>query len=246
MTTDGSLLPGIRRHYIRIHPVEAGNAEPNEDPNASMLTLSNRPPGSSIAFRAKDIVDAGFLELVRYGIRAASDPLVEDSLRVVDAALKVDTPFGPCWHRYNNDGYGEHQDGAPYDGWGKGRAWPLLTGERGHYELAAGRDVRPFIKAMEAFAGRTGLLPEQIWDEPNRPEFHMYFGRPTGAAMPLVWAHAEYIKLLRSTKDGAVFDQIPAVSARYQRRVSATRRQCEIWSFSRHQRTIRPGRRSTK
>lgn len=239
VTTEGALVPGLRRHYIRIHPVDPRDPVPNEDPNTGLLMLRNRPPGTIASFRAKDIVDAGFLELVRYGIRAADDPLIEDSVRVVDAMLKVETPFGPCWHRYNNDGYGESEDGAPYEGSGKGRAWPLLTGERGHYELAAGRDAGPFIAAMEAFAGTTGLLPEQVWDEPNRPEFYMSLGRPTGAAMPLMWAHAEYITLLRSVRDGAVFDRIPSVVARYLSAAQA-RPRYEMWKFNRHQSWIRP------
>ena len=149
VTTDGSLVPGIRRHFIRIHPADVRDPQPDEDANHGLLDLRNQPPGAPTAFPAKDIVDAGFLELVRYGIRKPGDPLIEDSLRVVDAILRVDTPFGPCWRRYNHDGYGQREDGGPYQGWGYGHAWPLLTGERGHYELAAGRDVRPFIRAME-------------------------------------------------------------------------------------------------
>jgi glucoamylase len=241
VTTDGALLPGVSRHYIRIHPVDPSDSQPNEDPNTGVLALRNRPPGATVAFPAKDIVDAGFLDLVRYGIRAATDPLITDSLRVIDAVLEVDTPFGPCWHRYNNDGYGERDDGAPFSGFWKGRAWPLLTAERGHYELAAGHDVKAFVRAMEAFAGTTGLLPEQIWDEPNRPEFYMSLGRPTGSAMPLVWAHAEYIKLLRSAHDGVVFDRIPGVVARYQEARSLEQTRYEIWKFNRRPRTIRAG-----
>ena len=163
-------------------------------------------------------MDAGFLELVRYGIRKPGDPLIEDSLRVVDAVLKVDTPFGPCWRRYNHDGYGQREDGGPFQGWGYGHAWPLLTGERGHYELAAGRDVQPYIRAMERFATSTKLLPEQVWALPDLPKAHMGFGRPTGGAMPLAWAHAEYIKLVRSAADGQVFDLIPEVADRYRNR----------------------------
>ena len=160
-------------------------------------------------------MDAGFLELVRYGIRKAGDPLIEDSLRVVDSVLKVETPYGPCWRRYNHDGYGQRADGGPYQGSGKGRAWPLLTGERGHYELAAGRDPTPYLRALERFASCSGLLPEQIWDEPDRPNQHLFFGKPTGSATPLLWAHAEYIKLLRSAADGKIFDLIPVVAERY-------------------------------
>ena len=96
-------------------------------------------------------MDAGFLELVRYGIRKAGDRLFEDSLRVIDALLKVETPYGPCWRRYNHDGYGQRVDGGPYYGFGKGRAWPLLTGERGHYELAAGREITLRVRAHDDF-----------------------------------------------------------------------------------------------
>jgi hypothetical protein len=39
-----------------------------------------------------------------------------------------------------------------------------LTGERGHYELAAGRDPKPFILAMEKFANQGGMISEQLWD----------------------------------------------------------------------------------
>ncbi|MEP7327117.1 MAG: glycoside hydrolase family 15 protein [Gemmatimonadota bacterium] len=239
VTTEGSLVPGIPRHFIRIHPVDLGNPAPDENPNHGVLTVRNQPPSSPSEFPAKDVVDAGFLELVRYGIRKADDALIEDSLRVVDAVLKCSTPFGPCWHRYNHDGYGQRENGAPYDGWGKGRAWPLLTGERGHYELAAGRDVRPFIRAMEGFAGTTGLLPEQIWDEIDRPAFYMYLGQPTGSAMPLAWAHAEYLTLLRSARDGAVFDRIPAVLARYQG--VRAHPSLEVWKFNRRVPAVRSG-----
>ena len=165
---------------------------------------------------------------------------------MVDAILKVETPFGPCWRRYNHDGYGQRDDGGPFEGWGTGRAWPLLTGERGHYELAAGRDVGPYLRAMEGFATAAGLLPEQVWDAPDLPEARMYLGRPTGAAMPLMWAHAEYVKLLRSARDGQVFDRIPAVAERYLgprggARGPRARQPIEVWTFARRVRAVRAG-----
>jgi len=215
VTTDGTLLPGVPRHYIRINPASIENPDPHADPNDGTLTLKNQAPDARKDYPAKEIVDAGFLELVRYGIRRPDDPIVVDSLKVVDAVLKVGTPYGPCWHRYNHDGYGQKEDGRPYEGYGVGRAWPLLTGERGHYELAAGSDPTPFLSALERFATETGLLPEQVWDEDDRPELYLFRGRPTGSAMPLMWAHAEYVKLLRSVTDGCVFDLIPEVVDRY-------------------------------
>jgi glucoamylase len=231
VTTEGTLVPDIKRHYIRITPTDINNPQPHENPNQGTLFISSQSPGETGEFPAKEIVDGGFLQLVRYGIRKPDDPIIVDSVKVIDAILKVDTPVGPCWHRYNHDGYGQQEDGSAYVGWGKGRAWPLLTGERGHYELAVGGDVKTYIKVMEGFASNTCLLPEQVWDEADKPDAHMYLGKPTGSAMPLMWAHAEYIKLLRSTHDGRVFDFIPEVANRY----LGERKQCkslEIWKFN--------------
>lgn len=240
VTTEGSLIPGIPRHYIRILPEDVSNANPFEDPNSKVLEIKNHPAGAQNSFSAKDIVDAGFLQFVRYGIRRPDDPLIVDSLKVIDAVLKVDTPVGPVWHRYNHDGYGQREDGGPYIGWGKGRAWPLLTGERAHFELAAGRDVKPFIRTIEGFASTTGLLPEQVWDEPDLPGAYMFLGRPTGSAMPLMWAHAEYIKLLRSVSDGRVFDLIPEVANRYLGDHKG-RQLFEIWKPNRQARSVKRG-----
>ena len=90
VTTESTLVPGVTRHYIRINP----NAGGNEDPNTGTVVLANQRPGARYEWPAKDIVDAGFIELVRYGVRAPGDPLIEESLRVVDAILKVQTPAG--------------------------------------------------------------------------------------------------------------------------------------------------------
>lgn len=211
----------------------------DEDANDGNLDVGNASPGTPRVFPAKQIVDAGFLELVRFGIRQAGDPLIEDSLRVVDAVLGVDTPAGRCWRRYNHDGYGQRADGGPYQGAGIGHAWPLLTGERGHYELAAGRDVRPFLETMERLANAAGLLPEQVWAMPDRPEDSLFLGRPTGAAMPLAWAHAEYLRLVRSAADGRVFDSIPEVAERYLH--PRPRPSLEIWQFNRQVRAVPAG-----
>lgn len=215
VTNDGVLHPEVKRHFMRIRPPECGDPYAHEECGQEIVHLNNIAPGEKSDFEAREIVDAGFLELVRYGVRAADDPLIVDSLKVVDHVLKVETPKGPCWLRYNHDGYGQRSDGGPFLGWGRGRAWPLLVGERAHYELAAGNDVRPLIATMENFASSGGMLPEQIWDEPDMDG--LVLGGPAGSAMPLVWAHSEYLKLLRSTSDGQVFDRIPIVEERYAR-----------------------------
>jgi glucoamylase len=214
-TAEGVLNPDVKYHYVRIQPPAPGEPFYNPALPKGYIHINNREPGERSDFEAREVVDAGFLELVRYGIRRADDPLIVDSLKVVDSHLKIKTPFGDCWRRYNHDGYGEKKDGSPYDGSGQGRAWPILTGERAHYELCAGRDVAPHIKAIEEFASTGGMLPEQVWDYEDIPEKGMYIGKPAGSAQPLVWAHAEYLKLLRSVADGRVFDRIPVVAERY-------------------------------
>jgi glucoamylase len=214
-TNDGVLLPEVKRHYMRIRPPCAGEPFHNPAIPEGDIVLSNRAPGERTCFEAREIIDAGFLELVRYGIRRPDDPLIVDSLKVVDHVLKYETPYGPCWRRYNHDGYGQRKDGGPYMGWGQGRAWPLLSGERGHYELAAGRDVKPFIKSLENFSSTGGMLPEQVWDHDDVPELELFRGKSSGAAQPLVWAHSEYLKLLRSAVDGQIFDCLSCVKQRY-------------------------------
>ncbi len=239
VTNEGVLHPDVKRHYMRIKPPECGEPYAHEDCGKQLLRLNNRGPGERYEYEAREVIDAGFLELVRYGVRRADDPLIVDSLKVVDKLLKIETPKGPCWRRYNHDGYGQRKDGGPFQGWGQGRAWPLLVGERAHYELAAGRDVRPFIAAMERFASAGGMLPEQIWDEPDKDGLE--FGGPAGSAMPLVWAHSEYLKLLRSAADNRVFDSIEPVEARYAR-VGRRESPLEIFKMRRPVRRITAGK----
>jgi glucoamylase len=253
VTNDGVLLPEVKRHYMRIRPPETGEAPSREGPGTEMIHLNNRPPGTRYEFEAREIIDAGFLELVRYGIRSADDPLMIDSLKVVDAVLKRDLPQGVGWLRYNFDGYGQRADGGPYKGTGQGRVWPLLTGERAHYELAAGHDITDLIKTYEGYATAGNMLPEQVWDEPDMPLRHLKLGGPAGSACPLVWAHAEYLKLLRSAVDGRVFDRIEPVYQRYGRFKSehghhrsshhgrSHDKRTEMFSLRRPIQTIQPG-----
>jgi glucoamylase len=191
---------------------------------------------------ARHLVSPDALALVRFGLRSADDPRILGTVKVIDSLLKVETPTGPSWHRYNDDGYGEHQDGAPFDGTGIGRAWPLLTGERAHFELLAGQVGRAkgLLAAMESFANEGGLIPEQIWDSPNLPQHHLFFGKPSGSAMPLVWAHAEYIKLRRSLRDGHVFDLPPQTVQRYLVEKTVSPRM--VWRFNHKLRSIPAGK----
>jgi glucoamylase len=204
---------GVSGYYVLVLPAQIV-ARP--EIFRQVVPLRNRIENSEV--RADEVIGTEFLQLVRFGLRDPQDPLILDSIRVADALLKTETPCGPVWHRYNGDGYGEQDDGRPYDGAGRGRGWPLLTGERGHYELAAGRDPLPYLAAMTAMASPGGMLPEQVWDADPIPARRLAPGRPSGSAMPLVWAHAEFIKLLVSCELGYPLDRPRAVWQRYRGR----------------------------
>lgn len=201
---------GIGGHYIRTLPTITGDPADAQSRRVPIKNLDDDPDLPASAQIATD-----FLQLVRYGLRKPDCPWVLDSLKAVDHRLKTDTPSGPVWHRYNCDGYGEHDDGRPFDGTGHGRGWPLLTGERGHYALVAGEDPLTYLEAMMAMAGPLGMIPEQVWDSDPIVEQDLEPGKPSGSAMPLVWAHSEFIKLCYSRALGRPVDRPAATWARY-------------------------------
>jgi glucoamylase len=209
---------GVPGYYVRVSPRNV-----LDDPGELRHVVPIKNRVGDVELETDEEVGTEFLQLVRFGLRRPDDPLILGSIKVADALLKTDTPAGPVWHRYNGDGYGEHHDGRAFDGTGRGRGWPLLTGERGHYELCAGRDPLPYLEAMVAMASPGGMLPEQVWDADPIPQRRLAPGRPSGSAMPLVWAHAEFIKLLVSRHLGHPLDRPRAVWQRYQGRRAVAR-----------------------
>jgi glucoamylase len=201
---------GVRGYYIRTLPV---GALTTKEALAEPVPIKNLIADPDLPASAQVATD--FLQLARYGLRRADDPNIRDTLKIVDGLLKTDTPGGPVWHRYNDDGYGEHDDGSGFDGEGRGRGWPLLTGERGHWAVAAGEDPLPYIEAMLAMSSPLGLIPEQVWDSAPIEKYDLKLGRPSGSAMPLVWAHAEFVKLCHSRALGKPVDRPAATWARY-------------------------------
>jgi glucoamylase len=201
---------GVDGHYVRIASTDVLAGAPI----STAVPVRNRPPEASLV-AADEMVGTDFLALVRFGLRMADDPRILSTIAVTDAELRTETPSGPVWHRYSGDGYGEHADGSAFDGTGIGRGWPLLVGERAHYELAAGRDARPYLEAMRRMGSSGGMLPEQVWDTEAIPARGLVPGRPSGSAMPLAWAHAEYVKLVRSIALGHAIDRPAAAWHRY-------------------------------
>jgi glucoamylase len=226
---------GISGYYVRIAPPDTDGAA---SPTQGFVPIKNKPPGQD-GDRAYHIISPDALALVRFGLRAPDDPRILNTLRAIDALLAVELPQGPCWYRYNGDGYGEHRDGSPFDGTGIGRPWPLLAGERAHYSLAAGHrdEAEAFLTVMEnSTLGHSRLLPEQVWDSADIPELELFRGKPSGSACPLVWAHSEYIKLRRSIRDSRIFDQPPQTVQRYLKEKHV--RQIFGWRFNNKTRSI--------
>jgi len=226
---------GVEGYYVRIAPPDVDGAA---SPTQGFVPIKNRPPGQD-GERAYHIISPDALALVRFGLRAPDDPRIVNTLRAIDALLAVELPQGPCWYRYNGDGYGEHKDGSAFDGTGIGRPWPLLAGERAHYALAAGHrdEAEALLTVMEnSTTEHSRLLPEQVWDATDIPALELFRGKPSGSACPLVWAHSEYIKLRRSIRDGKIFDQPPQTVQRYL--VEKHTRQFFGWRFNNKTRSI--------
>lgn len=199
-TTTGKL--GNGHYFVRLSP----NGNPN---NSDTITLANH--GGS--YNQRDIVDTSFLELVRQGILPANSPYITSSLQVVDSTLNQSIKGNQYWYRYNHDGYGEHQDGGDFDDAGIGRLWPLLTGERGIYTIAAGGTADSYLSAMLASANSSGLMPQQIWDS-AAPKGYLP-GTPTKSMNPDNWTMGEFITLLFSASEHKITDIIPITYERY-------------------------------
>lgn len=228
---------GVAGYYVRVTPPEAIRGVPL--PTLS-IDLRNHPEGKR-SRRAVDIVSPDALALVRYGMRAADDPRILDTAKVIDAELKIMTATGPVWRRYTDDGYGEHKDGSPFRKTGIGRGWPLLAGERAHYELANAdfETAEELRRTIGRQTSECGLIPEQIWDAGDIPEHELYNGHPSGSGMPLVWAHSEYLQLLRSLQDGKVWSTPPQTVERYiQQHKKST---FQIWTFEQKRGRITAG-----
>ncbi len=198
---------GASGYYLRITA--------NNDPNDGAKMEIN---SSSLVVDERKILDAGFLELVRLGIKRPGDPLIVESLKLIDQLIKVRTPVGDAWYRYNHDAYGETPDGGKYDGRnGVGRLWTLLTGERGEYELAAG-DIASARKQLDTLAGFANdglMIPEQVWDRAESPVPSLRFGAGTGSATPLAWSMAQFIRLAMSIERGRNLETPRVVWERY-------------------------------
>ncbi len=206
VTTTGHLggPQASQGYYIRIN----NNLDPND---GYRLDVHN---GGGV-WNKSDVVDAGFLELVRLGIRRPDDATIARSVEVIDSTIRIETPNGPSFRRYNHDGYGDTFFGGPWLGEGIGRLWPIFTGERGEYEIARGHDATPYLEAMLRFANAGGMIPEQIWDTANPTLAKFVYGSGTGSATPLAWSMAQFLRLVVCAEEKRIVETPSIVAERY-------------------------------
>jgi glucoamylase len=211
VTTNGPL--SSQPYFLRITADGDANA-------GTQIQLSDGGP----LIDQREVLDPSFLELVRLGVLRPDDPRVHNTLTLVDKYLGYSTPNGPFWHRASFDGYGEKADGSEWQptptgsGITHGRGWPLLTGERGEYQLAAGSDAQNYLDTIARSADNASwLLPEQVWDHQSPagtgPDFQP--GEPTFSATPLAWTHAQFIRLAWSIDNDAPIETPQPVACRY-------------------------------
>jgi glucoamylase len=203
VTTTGHLSKAGAGYYIRID----NTTDPND---GAKLDVKN---GGGV-WDKRDVVDAGFLELVRLGIRPANDATIARSVEVIDSTIRTETPNGPGFRRYNHDGYGETYFGGPWLGEGIGRLWPIFTGERGEYEIALGLDPTLYLASMQQFANEGGMIPEQVWDQANPTESGFRFGGGTGSATPLAWSMAQFLRLAVGAEQKRIVE-MPSIVAEH-------------------------------
>ncbi|MFC6725515.1 glycoside hydrolase family 15 protein, partial [Halobium palmae] len=213
-TESGTELHTNTPYYVRVTR--------DGDPEAGHLrTLANNGP----TLDEREIIDGGFLELVRLGVKPHDDEVILNSIEVADDTIRVDTPHGPAFYRYNGDGYGEREgddEGAPWsiETKGSGRLWPIFTGERGEYELVAGTEEGPLaprnlLRTMQGFANSGRMLAEQVWDREHETDYNWEFGEGTGAATPLAWSMAQYCRLAHGIDADAPIEMPAFVRERY-------------------------------
>ena len=219
-TSNGPYDP--KPYYLRL--TKPQQEEPPANPDPDVGTTYSIGDGGPSAADQRSVVDPSFLELVRLGIKPHDDQTVLNTLQVVDEQLGVDTPNGRFWHRFNFDGYGETETGGPWDLSDPdtfetiGRIWPIFAGERGEYELLAGkRDAAAGrLGSMAGAANEGWMIPEQVWDE-NPPSGQPGFPRGEGtfSATPLAWSHAQFVRLAWSLDAGRPVEQPRVVACRY-------------------------------
>jgi glucoamylase len=219
-TTNGPYSP--RPYYLRL----TKDGKPN-----SGTTYNIGDSGPTVDQRK--VVDPSYLELVRLGVKPANDPVVLNSVSVVDQQLASGDASGRFfWHRFNFDGYGEKKDGSPWDIgfaanpteiWSNnvtiGRNWPIFGGERGEYELLSGNSAgaQARLGHMAAAANDGHMLPEQVWapDFPPAGGAGFPVGEGTFSATPLAWSHAQFVRLAWSIDAGHPVEQPAIVANRY-------------------------------
>jgi glucoamylase len=201
---------GLDGHYVRVGP----------DPQKGAARIANQP-NQDFAVPSSGVLGLEFAYLARLGLRSSTSKAMSDTAQLADIMLGRDVGTGVAYYRYNYDGYGEDYQGANWTGAGTGRLWPLLSGERGHLAVLAGHEGLTQLTAMLNMRTPSGLLPEQVWDQPpltprnGIPSLQLNTGQRTLSATPLAWAHSELIKLAWTRATQTPAEQLTEVTRRY-------------------------------
>jgi glucoamylase len=214
------------------------------DPNAAIsYSLGNGGP----TLDQRTVIDGGFQELVRLGELSPADTTFANSLSVLDKQISVTTASGTGYYRYGNaaasgsaDGYGDCSTtnsqtsctvaGRPWPttNQGTGHLWPVLSGERAESAISEGdpATASSLLNFMIKSASGIGLVPEQVWEDPNLPaspfgsdpttaSIGFVGGRAAGSASPLTWAQAQELRLIVDLGTNSTVDRPAITTARY-------------------------------
>jgi glucoamylase len=218
LTTNGPL--STSPYFIRL----SKNGDPNE---AVVYNVGNGGPDLD----QRSVIDAGFLEYARLGLLKPDDADILASLPVVDATIKRTTASGDGFLRYNGDGYGDGAtDGHPWapSNKGTGHPWPVLSGERGQYEVDRGAVGSAIgrLDAMRNMSSGVGLIAEQVWDlpdlapspfgtDPTTASIGFRNGKPDGSASALTWSAGQFVRLTLDAAAGSILDRPAYTVDRY-------------------------------
>ena len=234
VTTTG---PYASRYFIRLSPT--GNPNVTETYDLGNGSLSNVDQRDVIDASFLELTRLG--ELAPDDPAAQESLAVVDSVlesqtasgpgwhRYGVKAGQLGQPAG------STDGYGDcyvpdptscSPTGAPWfpTGKGSGHPWPLLSGERAEQDLQAGdvSGAASLAATMQLMSSGLGLVPEQAWEDPDTPaspygsdpktaSIAFTNGKAAGSAAPLIWAQAQYLRLVLDLQAGHLLDQ-PAIT----------------------------------
>jgi glucoamylase len=245
VTTTGPYAP---RYFVRVSPT--GNPNAHETYNLGNGSLNNVDQRDVVDAGFLELARLGELAPDAPAVRQ-SLPVADSVLESQTASGPGWHRYGVKAAMFgralgSTDGYGDcyapdptkcAPTGAPWypTATGSGHPWPLLDGERAEYDLLTGhiRGAASLTAAMQQMSSGVGLVPEQAWEDPDVPaspygsdprsaSIGFTNGKAAGSAAPLIWAQAQYLRLVLDLKARYLLDQPALTRARYLSHAPAT------------------------